>query len=199
MKSARCHRKSASPPHRWWAGSSRGSAWCGPPDTAHAIRPRSETDFRSSAGRCGRNREPNRSPAARYALRSRRPAWPRHRSAASRSWTSLLGNVDRDFGAVGLRKPRLVLEALGHRAVDDLVRVSVFVEFEKLGRQGFAAGVALTLLLIDPYLECSRHSAFPCDAAHMVAHCGDYNGADMMRQPEFPPPSRRRSAALQDE
>src|SRR3954447_9566634 len=166
MKSARCHRKSASPPRRWSADNSQENAWCEPPDTAHAIRPRSETDFRSSAGRCGRNREPNRSPGARYALRSRWPAWPRHRSAASRSWTSLLGNLDRDFGAVGLGKPRLVLKTLGHGAVADFVRVAIFVEFEQLGRQRFAAGVALTLLLIDAYLECSGHSAFPCRHAY---------------------------------
>src|SRR3954469_11050400 len=148
MKSARCHRKSASPPRRWSADNNQGNVWCEPPDTAHAIRPRSETDFRSSADRYGRNREPSRSPAARCAFRWQRSAWPRHRSAASRSWALLLGNLDRDFGTIGLGEPRLVLKTLGHGAVADLVRVAVFVQFEQFGRQRFAAGMALALFLI---------------------------------------------------
>src|SRR4051794_38058970 len=133
---------------------------------------------------------------------------------------SLLGNVDRDFGTVGLGEPCLVFKALGHGAVADLVRVAEIIEFEQLGRQRFAAGVALTLLLIDTYLEWSGHSAFPCWRAYGRALCfnGDYNGARMMRQsphPEERPlgrvskdgnrdgacghPSRRRFAAPQDQ
>jgi hypothetical protein len=38
------------------------------------------------------------------------------------------------------------------------VGIAEFVEIEQLGRQRFAAGVSLTLVLIDMYFEFSGHS-----------------------------------------
>jgi hypothetical protein len=70
---------------------------------------------------------------------------------------SVLDNFNRDFRAIGLGEPRLVLKSRGHRAIADFVRVAEFVELEQFGRQRFAAGVALTLVLIDTYFQFSGH------------------------------------------
>jgi hypothetical protein len=70
---------------------------------------------------------------------------------------SVFDNFDCDFRAIGLGEPRFVLEPGGHRAIADFVRVAEFVELEQLGRQRFATGVALTLVLVDVYSQFSGH------------------------------------------
>src|SRR5579872_390099 len=79
----------------------------------------------------------------KFSLRTRGNNEENFRTTARAEENSFLGDFDRNFRAVGLRKPRLVLEAGGYRAVADLMCVAVLVEFKQLGRQRFAAGVAL--------------------------------------------------------
>src|SRR5258708_28162264 len=62
---------------------------------------------------------------------------------------SFLGHLDRDLRTIGLREPGLVLQTLRDQAVAVLVGIAEFVEIEQFGRQRFAAGVSLALLLID--------------------------------------------------
>jgi hypothetical protein len=71
-----------------------------------------------------------------------------------------LGHGNRDFRAIGLRKPGLVLQSRRHGTIADFVRVAEFIEIEQFRRQRFAAGMALTLLLVDmqPQLGGFRHS-----------------------------------------
>src|SRR3984893_17429516 len=71
------------------------------------------------------------------------------------------GCFDRDLRTFGLGEPGLVLKSRGHGTVADFVRIAEFVEFEQFGRQRFAAGVALALLLVDahPQFGGFRHSS----------------------------------------
>ena len=69
----------------------------------------------------------------------------------------LFGDFNRDLRTIGLGKPGLVFKARGHGAVANLMRMAEFVEFEQFGRQRFAAGMALTLILIDVNPEFSGH------------------------------------------
>jgi len=70
---------------------------------------------------------------------------------------SLFGDFNRDFRTIGFGKPRLVLKPFGHGAVPDFMRIAEFVEFEQFRRQRFAAGVSLTLVLVDVYFQFSGH------------------------------------------
>ena len=56
-----------------------------------------------------------------------------------------------------MRKPCLVLKSSGHVSVADFVRIAEFVKVEQFGRQGFAARMSLTLVLIDPDFQLARH------------------------------------------
>ena len=67
-------------------------------------------------------------------------------------------DLDRDFRAVGLRKPGLVFQTGGNGAVADLVRAPESVEFEQFRRKRFAAGVPLTFVLVDVNSQLARHS-----------------------------------------
>ena len=65
-------------------------------------------------------------------------------------------------GQLDLRETSLVLQACGHRAVADFVRVAELVELEQFRRQRFAARVALTFVGIDADFQLSSHrSVFP--------------------------------------
>src|SRR5665213_1110304 len=66
-------------------------------------------------------------------------------------------DVDRHLRAVGLREPRLVLEARRHRAVADFMGVTEFVEIEQFWRQRLAARMALAFVLVDADPELSGH------------------------------------------
>jgi hypothetical protein len=70
------------------------------------------------------------------------------------------GHGNRDFRAVGLRKPRLVLQSRRDGAIADFMRIAEFIEIEQFGRQRLAAGMALTFVLVDtqPQLGGFRHS-----------------------------------------
>jgi hypothetical protein len=70
---------------------------------------------------------------------------------------SFLGNFDGNFRAIGLCEPGLVFQAGWHRAVADFVGVAIFVKLEQFGRERFAAGVTLTLVLVDVDLQLSCH------------------------------------------
>jgi hypothetical protein len=76
---------------------------------------------------------------------------------------SFFGDVDRDFRTVRFGEPGFVLEPRGYRAVAGLVRIAEFVELEQFWRQRLAAGVALTLVLVDMYPEFSGHESLPLD------------------------------------
>ena len=52
---------------------------------------------------------------------------------------AFLGHLDRDFRAIGLGKPRLVLEPRGHDAVAVLMRIAEFVEIEQFRRERLVA------------------------------------------------------------
>src|SRR5437762_1533547 len=75
---------------------------------------------------------------------------------------SLFDDIDRELGAVRLREPGLVFKSRRHGAVADLVRIAELVELEQFRGQRFAAGVALTLLGVDPNFQLSRHRNLPC-------------------------------------
>src|SRR5665213_988971 len=66
-------------------------------------------------------------------------------------------DVDRHLRAVGLREPRLVLEARRHGAVADFMGVTEFVEIEQFWRQRLAARMALAFVLVDADPELSGH------------------------------------------
>jgi AcrR family transcriptional regulator len=75
------------------------------------------------------------------------------------------GHFDCDLGAIGLGKPRLVFKSDGNQTVADFMRVAEFVEIDQFGRQRFAAGVALALVLVDmqPQSGGFRHqNQTPC-------------------------------------
>src|SRR5579863_9577009 len=76
---------------------------------------------------------------------------------AVRRTRSIFGNFNRNFRTIGLRQPGLVLEPFGNRAVADLMRVAVLVELEQFGRQRFAAGMTLALVLVDVNFQFSGH------------------------------------------
>jgi hypothetical protein len=66
-----------------------------------------------------------------------------------------LRHLDREFGAVGFRKPRLILEAWRDRAIADCVRVAELIELEQSRGYRLASVVSLTSLRIDDNLkEC---------------------------------------------
>jgi len=65
----------------------------------------------------------------------------------------LLDDLDGEFRTVGLSKVGLGLESGRHGPVATFAAIAHFVEFEQLGRERKAAGVALALLAIDPNLE----------------------------------------------
>jgi hypothetical protein len=71
----------------------------------------------------------------------------------------ILCHFDRNFGAVGLRKPRLVFQTGRHGTVTDFVGVAEFIEFEQFRRQRFAARLALAFVLVDADFQLSRHGA----------------------------------------
>src|ERR1700748_383143 len=83
--------------------------------------------------------------------------WAADVSCRGTRYSSFLGDFDGDLRTIGLREPRLVLEPGRHGAVADFVRIAEFVEIEQFRRQRFAASVALTLVLVDAYLEFSGH------------------------------------------
>ena len=103
--------------------------------------------------------------------------------------TSVFGNFNRHFRAVGLRKPRLVLKSVRNSAVSDFVRITEFVEIEQFRSQRFAAGVSLTLVLVDVYFQLSGHFfAFPRRRMGDCV-CGDYSNADGVCQRSNQAPS----------
>jgi hypothetical protein len=69
----------------------------------------------------------------------------------------VFGNFDRHFRAIGLGKPRLVLESGWHGAVAGFMGVAEFVKVEQFRRQRFAAGMPLTFVLVDVYFQLSGH------------------------------------------
>src|SRR5580704_15827821 len=84
------------------------------------------------------------------------------KSAGNGGRDSLFGDFNRDFRAVGFGEPRLVLKSGRHGAIADFMRIAEFVEIEQFGRQRFAAGMALTLVLVDMYSQfCGHGSRFP--------------------------------------
>src|SRR5258708_22607376 len=106
---------------------------------------------------------------------------------------SFLGHLDRDLRTIGLREPGLVLQTLRNQAVTVLVGIAEFVEIEQFGRQRFAAGVSLALLLIDAQSQSwgFRHSTklpvLPPLCERLVAATGDASRFD---------PSKRRAVLV---
>ena len=47
------------------------------------------------------------------------------------------------------------------RTIADFVRIAELVEIEQFGRQRFAAGMSLALVLVDMYFQLSGHSSVP--------------------------------------
>jgi len=90
---------------------------------------------------------------------------------------SILADLNRNFRTIGLGEPGLVLEARRHGTVADFMRIAEFVELEQFGRQRFAAGVSLTLVLIDlqPQFGGFRHSTRLPWYRRLRALCG-YGG-----------------------
>jgi hypothetical protein len=68
-----------------------------------------------------------------------------------------LDDLDRNFRTIGLGKPRLLLKSGWDGSVADLVRIAETVEFEQFGRQRFAPGVTLALVLVDADPQLSGH------------------------------------------
>jgi hypothetical protein len=92
---------------------------------------------------------------------------------------------------IGLGQPGFVFEARRDRAVADFMRIAVFVEIEQFGRQRFAAGMALTFVLVDVYFQLTGHFlafpciSFPCRRALSIARwCfpRNYSGAAAIHQ-----------------
>jgi hypothetical protein len=95
-----------------------------------------------------------------------------------------LNDLDRNFGTIGLGKPRLLFKSSGDGSVADFVRIAEPVEFEQFGRQRFAPGMTLALVLVDANLQLSGHFDSPCRCAHRGAFVisNDYSGAGGIHQ-----------------
>ncbi len=85
---------------------------------------------------------------------------------------SLLDDLDGEFGTVRLGQVGLFLQAGRHRAVADLARVAVLVEFEQLRRDGLAAVVALAFVGIDADLAGSWGQTWDVLLASRGGPCG---------------------------
>jgi hypothetical protein len=99
----------------------------------------------------------------------------------------IFGHFDRNFRAIGLRKPRLVFQTGGNGTVTDFVCVAEFVELEQLRRQRLASRVALTFILVDADLELSRHGerlpyghALSAGASHFLMVTGAAGGPERL-------------------
>ncbi len=78
--------------------------------------------------------------------------WIAFRGTAHSSVTSIAIS-----GQLAWASQALSSSPAGTRAVADFVRIAEFVELEQFGRQRFAAGVSLALVLVDVDFQFSGH------------------------------------------
>jgi hypothetical protein len=99
--------------------------------------------------------------------------------------SSFLRDFDRNFRAVGLRKPGLVFKPRRNSTIADLMRIAELIEFEQLACQRLAAGVSLASILVDMNFELSGHPWAPLFVARIALHLSlrdDYSEAVSIHQ-----------------
>src|SRR5262245_24626484 len=91
---------------------------------------------------------------------------------------SLLDDLDRELGAVGLGKVGLFLQLRGYGTVVDLARIAKLVELEQFRSDRLAAIMPLTFVPVDANLQCCgfshdrspSRSAMPRQPPRSLAH-----------------------------